>query len=178
MEFLIKISDFVQSLEPKQFQKYVIVALGCAAVIIGSLIYYVHNHTASLIDKMKSIERAANKSAQLILDAQKLKEQEDHIQKILDKYQNFDIQGDFEQFCKEQNIVPEPGWASSVETINAKFNEEVLAATFKNQTTQKLVTYLEALEKKEIIYIKGLSVKNEKDKKISFDISIATKKRR
>lgn len=178
MEFLIKISDFVQNLEKKQFQKYLIVTLGCAAAIIGSLIYYVHNHTASLINTMKSIERAANKSAQLILDAQKLKEQEDHIQNLLDKYQNFDLQGEFEKFYKEQGIDPEPGWGSSLDTINSKFDEEVLTATFKNQSTQKLVTYLEALEKKEIIYIKGLSVKSEKDKKISFDISIATKKRR
>lgn len=178
MEFLIKISNFIQHLEKKQLQKYIIAVLGCTSVIVMILMYYVYSQSAFLVNDMKRIERAAQKSAQLILTAEKLKKQEDHILNILDKYKDFDLQKEFEQFCKEQGCSPEPGWGSSPEPINSKFDEEVLTATFKNQTTEKMVTYLEALEKKEIMYIKGLLVKSEKDKKITFDISIATKKLR
>lgn len=178
MELLIKVADILQNLEKKQFKKYMLIILGCATFILGSVLYFIYNKSTFLINDMRRIERIAKKSVQIIADAQKLKEEEDHILNLLNKYQNFELQGDFEQFCKEQGVTPEPGWAASVEILNSKFNEEILPAVFHHQTTEKMVTFLQALEKKEIVYIKSLSVKTEKDKFITFEISIATKKKR
>lgn len=177
-EFIIKIADFIQNLNKKEFQRYLIIALSCIGLLMGSVIFYIYRSSSHLVAEIKKIERFGNKAAEILSEHEKLQKEEERIQVLLDKYKNFDIQGDFEQFFKEQNIVPEAGWGTTIETINPKFDEIILSASFRNQTTQKLVEFLQKLDEKEIVYIKNLTIRSEKNKKITFDISIATKKRR
>ncbi len=92
----------------------------------------------------------------------------------MEKNKDFSLNQYFETFYKAQAIKPEDGWSSSTTILNAQFDEVELPATFKGQTTQKLVSILQEIEKQEIVYVKDLKVRADKNKTIVFDIVLAT----
>ena len=176
MEALNKIAAYVQSLEPKEFQKYVAIGLFGVAAAAGLVIFYIHTKNNELIMRTKQLRTLTEKSFRLIQDNRDMVKEEQRWKEKLDKEKNFTMQGFFEQFCREQNITPEQGWNARTEPVSEKFDEIILLATIKGQTTESLVGILAALEKKEIVYIKELTVRTESPGKISFDITLATKK--
>ena len=180
MEFIIKLGNYLQSLSKKQIQQYFLAFFaGTLFVTLGS-IYYIHSKSIDLLNEIKRLDVLANKSISILEDNQRMDSEEQRIQSLLDQNKDFNINSYFESFCQAQNL-PSQGWGDSkTEEINDKFDEISLRATFKNQTTEKLVKILDELYKNDIIYIKNLSIKQESDKqspekKISFDITIATK---
>ena len=176
MEALNKIAAYVQSLEPKEFQKYLAIGLAIVIVAASLVIFYIHTKNNELITRIKQLRNLAEKSSRLIQDNREMVKEEQRWKEKLDKEKNFTMQGFFEQFCREQSLTPEPGWNAHTEAVSEKFDEITLPASFKGQTTEGLVAILTALEKKEIVYIKELTVRTESPGKISFDITLATKK--
>lgn len=175
MEVLKKLAVYIQSLDRKQLQKYTLFFLLAVAMVIGTLTYYLYSTQVSLVKEIYQLHALANKSLKIVEENRKMSKEEQRLRDILEKDRSFTIKGFFEQFCKEQDIVPERGWDSSAQSVNEKFDEIALTATFKGQTTEKLVKILTALDQKEIVYIKELVVRNENNGKITFDITIATK---
>ena len=177
MEFFIKIITSLQRLSKKEIERLIMIALASTAFLMGTLIYFIYKKSSSFVVSIKKIETIANKAVTLMHDYEKIQKEEDRITDILEKQKEFKLRTYFEQFCKEQNISPTPGWDTQEAIINPKFDEITLQAEFKDQTTQKLIKILEELDKREIIYIKELKIKTEKEKqRISFEIIIATKK--
>lgn len=180
MELVVKIANYLQSLSKKEIQQYIFVFLcGTLFVALGT-IYYIHSKSIALLGEIKKLEVLANKSIGILEENQNMDEEERRIQVLLDQNKDFNIKSYFESFCQAQGL-PNQGWSDSrTEEINDKFDEISLRASFKNQTTEKLVKVLDELYKNKIIYIKNLNVKQESgksasEKKISFDITIATK---
>jgi len=106
--------------------------------------------------------------------------EEERIKALLDDNKGFSIKTFFETLTLDQKLKPELGWDTEVRSIegNDTFDEIILTATFKKQTTQSLVSLLNVLERSEIVYIKELDIKKEEKKTISFEIILATKKRK
>ncbi len=175
MELFIKIATTLQELSKKQIQQYLLAFLCGVCLVAGGMIYWIYLESNELLLEIKKIETLSKKSTKILADNEHMQIEARRIQELFDQNKDFTIKSFFETFCKEQGLVAEPGWTSRVEESNDRFDEVVLAATFKKQTTEKLVNVLIALDKKDIVYIKDLTTKNEGDKKISFDITIATK---
>jgi hypothetical protein len=112
----------------------------------------------------------------MFAEYERLQQKEDQLQNLLKQYKEFNMNTFFEQFYKEQNMTPEANWGTVPVPIegNENFDEVILNATFKNQTTEKLTKMLDALDKKENVYIKDLVIRNTFNKKIDFDISLAS----
>jgi hypothetical protein len=177
MEFLSKITTYLHYLSRKEQDRLLMATLASVALLVGGLIYFIHQKSTTLVASIKKMELLANKAVNLLQDYDKIQTEEDRIQAMLEKQKDFNIKIYFEQFCKEHNIMTSAEWDTSVVSINPQFDEITLPATFKDQTTEKLVKILEEIDKREIIYIKNLSIKTEKEKKhITVDITIATKK--
>lgn len=167
----------VQKLSKKDLDRYIIATVASVGLLLIGMIYYIYTTSSELVTRIEQVKALGQKSSVLMQKYGKIQEEEIRLQNLLEKYKDFNIKIYFEQFCKEQGLVPDPNWDTSVETVKEKFEEVTLAATFKGQTTQKLVKILEALERNEIIYIKMLDIKTEKSSKtISFDITLATKR--
>ena len=167
----------IQKLSKKDLDHYIIGAVASVGIILLAMVYYIHTTSSELVARIEQVKALAQKSSVLVQKYEKIQEEEIRLESLLEKYKDFNIKIYFEQFCKEQGLMPDPNWDTSVEIVKEKFEEVTLAATFKGQTTQKLVKILEALEKNEIIYIKMLNIKTEKNSKtISFDITLATKR--
>jgi len=174
MEFLVKIAQFIHALNKKEFEKYLIATLVGIALLTGAISYYIYTKSSALLVQIKTLENLANKSAQILADNQRVQQQEDRFKQMLEKDPDFTINGFFEKFCRDMDISPETGWVARSETITDKMDEISIPATFKGQTTEKLVKVLDALVKKEMVYTKELRMRSEPNKKITFDITIAT----
>jgi hypothetical protein len=175
MEFIVNFINYLQSLSKKQIQQYFIVFVAGTLVLSGGMIYFIYSKSNDLFYEIKKQESLANKATVILEDNQKMEIEEKRVQAIIDQDRDFNIKSYFEGFCQTQGL-PNQGWSdANIEELNDKFDEISLTASFKDLSTEKLVHILEEFNKKEIIYIKSLNVKQEPDKKISFSITIATK---
>lgn len=173
-------AKYLQNFNKKNFDRYLILFLSGILVSTSFITYYVYSQSASLVIDLKKLEELVNKTTHIISENEKLQQKETQLQQRLEQYKEFDIRTSFEKFYIEQKLNPEPDWGGNVVQQplegNEKFDEVVLSATFKNLTTQTLVNLLSALDKQEIIYIKALTIKNESNKNITINITLATKK--
>jgi len=178
MNFFKKTASYIQNLNKKDFDKYLALFISGLILLIIFIIYYIHTTSNNLIYKINFNKKLSLKTEKIINNYQRLKSEENKLLKLLEKNKDFNIKTYFEQFCSQYQIIPESNWETTTRSFpgNEKFDEISLTATFKNQTTKDLVNLLEAFDKKEIIYVKELSITSEQDKTITINITIATKK--
>jgi hypothetical protein len=177
MKVFDNLANYIQNLNKKDFEKYLSLILLGITLLGFITVYQIYNKSSRLITQIKNTEKLAQKSISTVLEYDKLQQKETQLQELLKQNREFDIRVFFEQFSKEQNMIPEPNWTPIELPVegNENFDEVVLTAAFKKQTTEKLVNMLDALEKKEKnIYIKELVIRNNLDKTIDFEISLAT----
>ncbi|MCF7799579.1 hypothetical protein K9L05_01295 [Candidatus Babeliales bacterium] len=182
MRLLTNFAVYIQNLNRKNFEKYLLIFLVFIILLAGISIYYIYNTSTNLVTDIKNLEKTSNDIVQIIDKNEKLDKKADELKKLLDKNENFNVRVFFEQFIKEQNLTPEPNWANTAFTLpvegNDKFDEVGLTATFKNQTTENLIKVIENLSKNQMIYIKDLIIKNQENKKIEVTMTLAAKKYR
>lgn len=175
MELLTKVTDYIQQLPKKDFEKYLLSILVSIALLLSMIMYAIHQKSTTSAQQIKKLGDLANKSYQLLDDYDAIKQEEDRITTLLDQNKQFDIKIYFEQLCKEQAITPH-SWDIKIGTIHPQFDEIVLSATLRNQTMEKLVEILQLLDEKEIIHVKSLAIKPEQPpaRAIAVNLSIAT----
>lgn len=175
MEIIVKFANYFNSLDKKQVQRYFLIFFLISAVSLFGLVYFIYSRSTVLVDDIRRLESFANKATKILEEDQKMEDESLRIQGMIDKEKDFNIRSYFESFCQSQGL-PIQGWGDTrTREINDKFDEIYLTASFKGEKTEKLVKILEEFYKKEIIYVKNLRIKQEPDKKISFEITIATK---
>lgn len=175
MQYVDKIVIFIKELDRKRFQQYTIIFLAGIGLVVGGVMYYFYQKSSVLIGDIQKIQKLSREATAIIEKNKKMVAEEYRLQKILERKKGFSIKGFFETFTQKNNITPETGWDTQSREINEKFGEIVLPASFRGYTMQKLVEVLTELDKEEIIYIKELTIRSAEDKKIDFDIAIATK---
>ena len=177
MTFLDNFIVYIQNLNKKDFEKYLISFLLSILILLGSTIYYIYNKNYNLILEIKKLKELVIKTTNIIKDNVKIEQKEKQQQQLLEQNKDFSIKTYFEQFCKEKNVIPELNWGDTITREiegSDKFDEVLLTATFKNQTTQIVLKILDSLEKNKLVYTKELTITNENNKKITFEITIAT----
>lgn len=175
-DFFIKWLRFIHNLETPIFKRYLMIALGVILLTTGSLIYFVYEQATSLHAEIIKLQNARKKTRRLLLDFVNIDAEENRLRAVLEQHKNFNLKIYFEQFCKEHSFTAAPNWDTTVTQINAQVDEIALSATFKGLTTENLVRMLQEFDKTEIIYVKNLRIKNEKNKKITCDVTLATVK--
>lgn len=180
MAALDQIIITLTSLDRKKFNLYLGIFLGVTALMAGGVIYWLHQKRSAQIKELTTLHEQTQKIDRIVENSEHVQAEEERVQNLLEENKGFSIKTYFEQFCSEHNVTAEQGWDTESRSLegNEAFDEVILSATFKNQTTQSLVTILTSLNYNEIVYIKELEVKNEGSRKISFTLTIATKKRK
>ncbi|KKP24267.1 MAG: hypothetical protein SZ59_C0002G0113 [candidate division TM6 bacterium GW2011_GWF2_28_16] len=168
----------IENLSKKEFEKYLKIIIASIFCFSMFLTFLFHSKNNDLITEIRNSKNLASKTSDIVRLNKKMQQEEDKLQILLEQEKDFDLNVYFEQLCKEQNITPEPNWEPITQEFigSDKFDEVSLQATFKDQTTQKLVFTLQELNKKEIVYIKELIIRQQGNNKIEFDITLATKK--
>jgi hypothetical protein len=180
MNFLETLASSIASYNKKQQLIFIAATLGCVAVLIAGSLTYLAIQRAADIETITHIQECIKKNDILLMQSERVRAEEERIKALLDDNKGFSIKTFFETLTLDQKLKPELGWDTEVRSIegNDTFDEIILTATFKKQTTQSLVSLLNVLERSEIVYIKELDIKKEEKKTISFEIILATKKRK
>jgi ATP-dependent Lon protease len=180
MNFLETIATHIASQNTKQQQIFIAAVLCSIALLIGGSLTYLYMQRASDIETIIQIQEQIKKNELLMAQSERIKAEEERIKELLDENKGFSIKTFFETLMLDQKLKPELGWETEVRSIegNDTFDEIILTAQFKKQTTQSLIALLNVLERNEIVYIKELDIKKEEKKTISFEIILATKKRK
>lgn len=175
MDFINKFATYLNNLTKKQFQNFLLIVIGSSLIIILGTIYFIYSESSDYIQQIKKFESLSNKAILILNDNKKMEDEALRIQEILDQNKEFNIKSYFEIFCQQNNLTPNQGWDTRTDELNERFDEISLSASFKGVTTEKIVKIIEDFYKKEIIYIKSVNIKQEPEKKVSFEITIATK---
>ena len=170
---------YITSLSDKDLKKQMIVFLSFVTLTTFGIIYFSYRTSLSKMQEILHLHKLLQKSVVVLSNNERIEKEKTRIEELIIKNKDFNIKSYFEQFTREHAMTPESGWDTTTNPIegNENFDEVILPATFKNQTTKTLEILLEAIDKKEIVYIKELSIRRE-EQKISFDLTIATKKPR
>ena len=174
--FLIEKLRFIHSLEEQQYTRHLLIVLAALGLFIGGGVYLIYNTCDNLHTEITKLQNSKKKARKLLIDFADIDTEETRLRSVLGNYANFNLKIYFEQFCKEYGFSAVPNWDTTTTAINPQIDEIALSATFKELTTESLVRMLQGFDKTEIVYVKNLRVKNEKDKKISCEITLATVK--
>jgi hypothetical protein len=177
----LKINSFIEqavlrihSLAYKDFEKYLLATIASLGILAGAFTYFIYARSCTLHEEISRLQNMKKKTRKILLDFAAISEEERRLQAVLEENKNFHMKIYFETFCKENNITAVPGWDTVTTQINAQVDEISLTAGFKDMTTETLVKLLQEFDKKEIIYIKNVRIKSEKDKKVFCEITLAT----
>jgi regulator of replication initiation timing len=176
MKIIYNLTNYIEKMSKKDFDKNLKLVIGLIFFLAIGLSYFFYTQNSDLITRIKDTDKLKIKIQNIITKYDKIKIEEDRLKKLLDEDPNFNIRKFFEEFYTQQGITPEPNWDNEERLDFDKFEEIKISATFKNQTTQKLVSIIEELNKKGIVYLKGLKIENQGNSKITFYIDLATKK--
>jgi len=179
MKWLDNLANHIKQAKEKDLKKYLLMILAGIFIAITIITYAIYEKNVELVAKMKQIDKLLVKTNRILSDNDKIEKRESNIEKLIASNKDFDIREYFEKFCKDQKItIALEDWRRTINPVEGsdKFDEVVLEAKLKKQTTENLVTIIQALRKEQMIYIKALNIENTKNKTIEADITIATKR--
>ena len=174
------IAQFIISLQEDTTSKYLAIFMGSAVLILCSGLYYVHARSTQLVRGIQQTRALASKTDELIGDYNAITQEENNLAELLSKKTDYsNLKSYFERFCQANKITPEPGWAETTEVKEVsgsdRFEEEYLHAQIKNIKMRELVTYIDAIEKDDLINLKELDLEKT-DKTLSVKMIIAAKR--
>jgi hypothetical protein len=172
--YCIKGLSYLHRLEKAVFEKYLLIGLASFGLLIGSSVYLVYNTCQKFHQEITKLQNLKKKTRKLLLDFASIDAEETRINGVLEQHKSFDLKIYFELFCKEQGVAAAPGWNALTTAINQQVDEISLTATFKGLTTESLVRMLQEFDKTEIVYLKNIRIKTDKDKKITCEVTLAT----
>lgn len=179
MKIITNLAKYIQTINKKDLEKYLAIFIGIVILFCTISLYKIYEKSSVLIQKIKTTQRLAKKAENMIKKNAVLNLKEKLLHEKLKENKEFNIQTFLEQFWTQNQIKPETGWGETkILPIpgNDNFDEIELTAVFKNQTTEKLTELINELNKKDMIYIKQVTIKREPNNKITFDLTLATMK--
>jgi hypothetical protein len=165
---------FISELTVHNFQKYLWICIASLLVSMGTITYLIYQKTNSLREEIVLIQRKAVEARGLMVNYQKALDFKSKITKRLESENSSDIKGFFENLCREQNLTPESNWtpAQTALSFNRELEEFSLQAQLKNMTMQRLVSFLIALRKNEMIYLKTLHISKDAPEQKTFNVEL------
>ncbi len=174
MKITEDILDYILSLDRQTFNKYLIIALSSIFVVLSAMTYFIYTKSNTFTKQIKDIHRLSKEAKETANDYKKIQIKKNHLLSLLDQEKEFDMKSFFENFYKQQSITPDPKWDTLSSSIigNEQIKEISLPLKLKDFSTQKLIEVLEALNKKEIVYVKELKIQRDKDKTVAIDLTL------
>ena len=174
------LAHFIISLQEEVSSKFIAIFMGCCVLFLCSGLYYIHSKSTQLVRGIQQARSLATKTDELIGDYNAITQEENNLAELLSKKTDYsNLKSYFERFCQASKITPEPGWAETTEvkeiTGSDRFEEEYLHAQIKNVKMRELVTYIDAIEKDDLINLKELDLEKT-DKTLSVKMVIAAKR--
>jgi len=183
MKFIGDIVTFIANLDTRRFMIYLGGLLSSVLIVMGIMIYILHLQGTRLVSHIRNLHKITAQAREATYLYETIQDRKQGVIDALEEEQDFELKSFFASFCKENNIKPESNWSTLSTSIdgNELLEEISLSAIFNNFTIQKCVALFEALEKKDIVYVKNFSITKEGENKrssktVSLELSLATLK--
>ena len=178
MNFLLSIKNYLETLDQKEFKKYILIFTAFLLVIIGSLIFYYYYSIAGLKKRIATINKNRTTVSELIGRYNLVKKQQAEVDLILAKEKDFKISQYFEQLLEKLNLTQNKTQdveTMSEEVLDGAYTEWILYANLTNLNTKKMSELLHAIELEERIYTKEVEIdRSSNPSAINVKLTIAT----
>lgn len=173
---MIKIKQFIDNLDEKDFQKYAVVALVIILALFGVLAYRSYSAIATLKKRNGVVNQSRRKVKEILTEYELVQQQQKYVEDILLKTKDFKIVSEFDQIlaslglsnAKTQDSEP------NAEDVLEGYSEIKLLVTLTGLNTKQLADLLLAIEKQERMYTKELEVEKNSDNNLTVKITVAT----
>jgi exonuclease III len=177
MNALDQVREYIQGLNKQQFQRYLLALFAGIFLISSFIVYRYYSNISTLKKKIVYINNKRKEIKELLERYEIVQRQQEDVDALLEKEQNFKIGGYFNTVMNQVNITknktrdPE----TSSEVLDNGYTEIKLYASFSDLNMQKLTELLDTLEQKERIYTKDLEIyKPNQGPTINVNLLIAT----
>jgi hypothetical protein len=165
------------TLSSSEFKKQILIIIAATAFAAGCSIWYVATRSSDLVSEILALYKVSNETDGLVVHYEKMKTEEERINKILADHKDFNIKTFFEKLSHDQQLSVEGSWEAETMPIPGSdaFEETRLPIMIKGQSIDKIVKLLNALEKEPMIDIKEVIMRHEGGA-LTLSLVLATKK--
>lgn len=177
MTFLEKLQQITLPLEASEFYRNLAIYLGSLLFIMGSIMYYHHSKTSELRMSLQKMYKNQQEAKVILERVKVVQKQSDEVNSLLDEDKNFRLKNYFDEVVSKVNL-------TKYQIKDAEISEEILQklyteikinAQFNGITTKQLCELLQAIEQKQRVYTKELSI-IQKNGSLLVTVTIATLK--
>lgn len=174
MTFFLKIKEYLDALESKDFKKYLLIGIACIAALVGLLIVQYYRSASALKTRINLINRKRRDVQNMLERYERVKMQQIEVNSVLAKEKDFKISQYFENLLDKLGIAKNKIQEETLpKDVLDGYTEWTLYANLSNLNTKKLSDLLYAIEQEERIYTKDLEIEKSSNA-INVKITIAT----
>lgn len=172
MEFINKVTTYIDSLEEKKFYRMVAISFSVLMLIIFIIIYKYFGTISDLKKRIRQTNELRAQTRQIISQYQQVVRQQQEVDSMLAEDPNFKILGYFTELRNKLGLAATE--TTSTVDRDDKYRETTVTGQFFGITMKQLVELLKLIEQNKRVYTKSLEISAAKGKKIDVTLTIAT----
>jgi hypothetical protein len=173
------IQSFIESLEERDFYKYLALSITVILGILFLVFFMYYRATNSIIDRITTINDLRENVQQILTASKKVKKQREEIDTILAQDENFKIGAYFDKTLTALRLSDksQPPDYSHIDHTGA-YRENILRAKLTDMTMKDLAELLNDIEKNQRVYTKELEITKSRKGNLDINLTIATLERK
>ena len=176
MKILESLSAFLDSLDLRDFYKYIAITLGITLLLVSFTVYRFYSNVGYYKKQIQSISNQREEIQELLEKAALIKEQKKEVNNILEAEPNFKIAGYFDNVLARLQLTSKKDKENEVtppqELGEQDYNERILSAQFSNMNMKELSELLNVLEQNKRVYTKELEMQRSQKKPPSLKVQL------
>jgi hypothetical protein len=178
LSIVTQVVTFFNQCNQRERMRAIMFIIAGVCCVLGGIVGYIQIASEDLITQINQLQRLRIANNKILTRYAALQDKELAFNAQMQERKDFSIKTYFERFIKEHNITAEGNWAETEKRAipgNDLFEEEILKASFKNMTTEKIVGILGDFEKDNFVDVKEASLKLE-GSTVTLDLVLAAKR--
>ena len=176
MKILESLSAFLDSLDLRDFYKYIAITLGITLLLVSFTVYRFYSNVGYYKKQIQSISNQREEIQELLEKAALIKEQKKEVNAMLEADPNFKIAGYFDNVLAQLQLTSKKDKENEVtppqELGEQDYNERILSAQFSNMNMKELSELLNVLEQNKRVYTKELEMQRSQKKPPSLKVQL------
>lgn len=169
------IQSFIESLEEKNFYKYLALTIGIIICIVSLIFFGYYRALNTINDRIIMINDLRENVQQALTASKKIKKQREQINTILAKDVDFKMGAYFTDLLASLKLTEKKQAVdySHIDHVGA-YRESILKAKLTDLTMKDLCELLYAIEKNQRMYVKELEIVKSRKGNLDINLTIAT----
>ncbi len=177
MKILKSLSEFLDSLDLKDFYKYIGIALGITLLLVSFIVYRFYSNVGYYKKQIQQINEQRQEIQELLGKAALTKGKKQEVNAMLEADPNFKISAYFNEVLTQLQLKQDSeAEMTTQERGEQDYEEKILTANFSNMNMKKLSELLNDIEQNKRVYTKELKMQksNKRPPSLKVELSIAT----